>query len=110
MLRSVSTIQPVLSGRLVGRLRGLVKPLNVRYNQKPLNIDSDRLKTCMWSVISTKLAQNSANSVLFSEVHAEIQKRYKPDKNEIIPQQLSFVILLILANLKVCAVRFLFHI
>ncbi|CAL1269274.1 unnamed protein product [Larinioides sclopetarius] len=78
----------------------LVKPLNVRYNQKPLNIDSDRLKTCMWNVISAKLVQISENSVLFSDVHAEIQKRYKPDKNEMIPQQLSFVILLILANLK----------
>ncbi|XP_055937858.1 uncharacterized protein LOC129967399 [Argiope bruennichi] len=78
----------------------LVKPLNVRYNQKPLNIDSDRLKTCMWSVISANLTQNSTKSVLFSEVHKEVQKRYKPDKHEIIPQQLSFVILLILANLK----------
>ncbi|GFU29109.1 condensin complex subunit 2 [Nephila pilipes] len=78
----------------------LVKPLNVRFHQKPLTIDSDRLKTCMWGVISSNLTQNAADSVLFSEVCVEVQKQYKPDKNEHIPQQLSFVVLLILANQK----------
>ncbi|GFQ91992.1 condensin complex subunit 2, partial [Trichonephila clavata] len=78
----------------------LVKPLNVRFSQKPLNIDSDRLKSCMWNVISTNLTENSSGSVLFSEICTEVQKRYKPDKNEHIPQQLSFVVLLILANQK----------
>lgn len=78
----------------------LVKPLNVRFNQKPLTIDSDRLKTCMWNVISANLTESSSNSILFSEVCVEVQKRYKPDKNEHIPQQLNFVVLLILANQK----------
>ncbi|GIY62562.1 hypothetical protein CDAR_596191 [Caerostris darwini] len=78
----------------------LVKPLNVRFHQKPLAIDLDSLKSCMWKIISEKTTQSMINSINFSDVYSEVQKRYKTEKKDDVPQQFAFVVLLILANEK----------
>lgn len=82
----------------------LVKPINVRPQQKAINFDTQKVKQNMWSVISTTLETNQ--SIMFSAVCDELNKGVKSkDSDDHIAWQFAFVMLLVLANEKVLLVE-----
>lgn len=81
----------------------LVKPINVRPQQKAINFDTQKVKQNMWSIISTQLEANP--SIMFSDVCNELNKGVKSKDSDNIAWQFAFVMLLVLANEKVLLIE-----